>query len=324
MNSRKAARTIPSTISRLLKSQAFLKSPPAAFEALLSHPPPPSLVRTLPSRPIDDLPRLHRGRPSNASSTKGDAHGVEPQEAHTNRTPPRRPNTKHAKPLPIVFPEDRIRRQFFLDHPFEAYRPKDLNELETVQNAAHGPQGKAWTELRQRSIVPGPDDVIAFTLNLTQAHSIPPSKAYAHALSQYRTLKAEHETATSAAVDEARAHGAHFFGEVERGLVSEERALDEWKDAKTIQEQLLAQASARGRGGNAAVAAASASSSATTVDNRAERMPWSGAVGFNRIEEQPNSKYELTGGDRYLERFEARFLNQAALAAQEAKQGSER
>ncbi|SGY37695.1 BQ5605_C003g01863 [Microbotryum silenes-dioicae] len=322
MNSRKAARTIPSTISRLLKSQAFLKSPPAAFEALLSHPPPPSLIRTLPSRPNEDLPLIHRERTSPKPSRVVQAL----PQPHTNRTPPRRPNTKNPKPLPIVFPEDQIRQQFFLDHPFEAYRPKDLNELETVQRDAPGPQGKQWTELRQRSIVPGPDDVIAFTLNLIEAHSIPLSKAYTHALSQYRTLKAEHEIATSSAIAEARAHGAYFFGEVERGLVSEERALDEWKDAKEIQAQLLEGESIGaklGPGGGSApmTGASSLSSSLTSTSTSVEGgMPWGDATRSNRVEEEPTHTYELTGGERYLERFEERFLNQANLAAQERAQ----
>lgn len=168
MNSRKAAKTIPSTVSRLLKSRAFLKQPPPSFYPLLSHPPPPSLVRFLPQRPVSDLPPsvLKPTSPYRAAKLKAERGSSDlsseealllrngPQRSSwTRRKPPRQSNTNNGRPLEIVYAEDEIRRQFFRDHPFEAYRPQSLAEGETVQDEPE-PRGKAWTELRQRSIVP--------------------------------------------------------------------------------------------------------------------------------------------------------------------------
>lgn len=164
MNSRKSATSVGTTISRLLKSNSFLKSPPPAFYPLLANPTSNSLIKFLPKRPESDLPRstikstqlqqiklkLNNGKPltkeeeeilSNANSIRS-----------TRRKPPR-PNIKNVRPLPIVFPEDRIREQFFRDHPFEAYRPIVLAENETL-GAPPQPNGKAWTQLRQRARIP--------------------------------------------------------------------------------------------------------------------------------------------------------------------------
>jgi hypothetical protein len=38
---------------------------------------------------------------------------------------------------------------------------------------------------------------------------------------------------------EAEAHGAEFFGELQRGMMVEDRALEAWKDARVIQEQYM-------------------------------------------------------------------------------------
>lgn len=76
-----------------------------------------------------------------------------PRASETRRRPPRKANATNSRPMPIVFPEDEIRRQFFRDHPFEAYRPVFLAEGESVQDV-RGPVGLEWTELRQRTIVP--------------------------------------------------------------------------------------------------------------------------------------------------------------------------
>jgi small subunit ribosomal protein S23 len=166
MNARKSARNVPSTISRLLKSNAFLKSPPPAYYPLLAHPPAPSLVRSLPARPIQDLPaslvdpslqpyQSHRAAERKRQGVKEQSKDTmeEIMVKATRRRPPRAANTKRSQPLPIVFAEDELRRQFFRDHPFEAYRPVFLAESESVQGPP-GPSGAAWTALSQRTTIP--------------------------------------------------------------------------------------------------------------------------------------------------------------------------
>ena len=171
MNSRKAARSVPATVSRLLKSNAFLKKPPPAFYPTLSYPPPPSLVRSLPSRSPDDLPRTAGLSAYQAAKRRLDAGErltkveertlavPQPELRVTRRKPPRAANSRNNRPLPIVFPEDEVRKAFFRDHPFEAYRPVYLAEGESVAEELQ-PNGKAWTALVQRSRIPTAEECI--------------------------------------------------------------------------------------------------------------------------------------------------------------------
>ncbi|KAL8284150.1 hypothetical protein RQP46_004899 [Phenoliferia psychrophenolica] len=297
MNSRKAARSVPATVSRLLKSNAFLKKPPPAFYPTLSYPPPPSLVRSLPSRSPEDLPRTLALSPYQAAKRRlddGEKLSDEDRlllatpEARitTRRKPPRAANSKNNRPLPIVFPEDEVRKAFFRDHPFEAYRPVYLAEGESVAEEPQ-PNGKAWVSLAQRSKIPSAEDAIAFVVNLHTAHEVPLPTAYSTASSQFRTLRGEHETALRAATLEARAHGAVFFGEIQRGILVEERVLDQWASAREIQEQIAAK-----RPGQATLAAGAVG--VTPVDVADGLL--AGAMGAP----------EFTGGEAYVERFQNR------------------
>jgi small subunit ribosomal protein S23 len=56
------------------------------------------------------------------------------------------------RPVEIVYPEDRIRRQFFRDFPFEALRPTTL--VEGIDIAEQGVNGLEWTQLAQRGSYP--------------------------------------------------------------------------------------------------------------------------------------------------------------------------
>lgn len=164
MNSRKSATAVAATLSRQIKSGAFLKTPPPAYYPILSYPPAPSLVRFLPPRPASDLPptAVQRLSPYQIKHQLLERSGLPKKEREaqlkglrirTRRPPPRAANSKNNRPLPIVFPEDQLRLKFFRDHPFEAYRPVYLVEGESIQ-AERGPKGEAWTELSQRTTIP--------------------------------------------------------------------------------------------------------------------------------------------------------------------------
>jgi small subunit ribosomal protein S23 len=61
---------------------------------------------------------------------------------------------KEPKPRPkdIVYQEDRIRRQFFKDFPFEALRPVSLVEGTHINEGTK--EGVEWTSLEQRGAYP--------------------------------------------------------------------------------------------------------------------------------------------------------------------------
>lgn len=121
---RRVVGQVHKTVSRL--KAAKLVPEPAWFQAVLQHPPLPVPPRAAPSRSSFDSFRHVR-------------------------------KSYHPRSLPIVYLEDRVRRQFFKDHPFEALRPRSLVEKGTLI-PEHSIQGMAWTRLSQHGPKPEPEE----------------------------------------------------------------------------------------------------------------------------------------------------------------------
>jgi small subunit ribosomal protein S23 len=136
---RRIALQVHKQVSRLMRAD-FIKGQPAWFQAVLDYPPLPLPPKKPSPRTAYDLP------PSKSSTT------VRP----TKRTP---------CALPIHYIEDDIRRQFFRDHPFEAFRPTTLVEGGGIADP-HPIKGLAWTRLRQRGRNPTPEEYVCL-------HSLP-------------------------------------------------------------------------------------------------------------------------------------------------------
>ncbi|KDQ63364.1 hypothetical protein JAAARDRAFT_147601 [Jaapia argillacea MUCL 33604] len=200
-------RRIPSQVhkqaSRLLQAE-YITEKPRWFQAVLDHPPLPLPARATPPRSEHDLPPVRGSRPK------------------VKRTP-------GPRVLPIFYLEDEIRRNFFRDHPFEAFRPVSLTEGATLEDA-HPIRGLQWTRLRQRGRNPSSEDCIRFTLNLHEHHQVPLSKAYGMAVSQFRALRSEQHIATQVAALEGEVHGTVFGPtQTESGFDKETEALGTWK-----------------------------------------------------------------------------------------------
>lgn len=58
----------------------------------------------------------------------------------------------------IVYLEDRVRRQFFKDHPFEAFRSRTLLETSVEVEKPHPIQGEEWSKLSQHGSNPSPEE----------------------------------------------------------------------------------------------------------------------------------------------------------------------
>lgn len=67
-----------------------------------------------------------------------------------------RTRTPSLAPQPIVYLHDRVRRQFYLDHPWEGLRPRILAEKEKVEEPARVPA--EVTELTWWSTNPQPEE----------------------------------------------------------------------------------------------------------------------------------------------------------------------
>ena len=235
---RPMVRRIPSQVhkqaARLLRSK-YIQREPVWYQAVLAYPPIPLPSRAPPSRSTYDLPPEKHG-----------------QRAAKNRrygTP---------KPLPVHYLEDDVRRQFFRDHPFEAFRPVTLVEAGSVANE-HSISGKEWTRLRQRGRNPCPEEyvyhfrclftsfldifssAVKFTVNLHKYHEIPLNRAYAQAIAQYRALRAEHHVATVTAALEAEAYGAKFpMTNIEQNFWKEQRELEGWEKKEELDAGAIA------------------------------------------------------------------------------------
>jgi small subunit ribosomal protein S23 len=230
---RRIASQVHKQVSRLTRA-GFLKTPPVWYEAVLEHPPLPLPPREPPSRTSYDSPSSNSDQAAFASTAT---------KKKTQQGPSRL--------LPVTYVEDEIRRQFFRDHPFEAFRPRTLTEAGTIEDE-HPIDGLKWTRLNQRSRNPSPEEYVTpisllcpsihpsihpsinlffsavkFALNLHQAHGLTLSDAYATSIAQFRTLRAVQHVATCFAAQAASAYGASFGpSATARGFEVENRVLD--------------------------------------------------------------------------------------------------
>lgn len=133
---RRIASQVHKQVSRLTRA-GFLKNPPAWYQAVLEHPPFPLPAREPPSRTSYDSTPSKQAVVAAATAKK----------------------TPGPRPLPVSYIEDDIRRQFFRDHPFESFRPRNLTEAGIIEEE-HPVRGVHWTRLRQRSRNPSPEECV--------------------------------------------------------------------------------------------------------------------------------------------------------------------
>ena len=147
---RRLGASVPQTVSRLLQG-GLLTAPPPWYEAVSTVAPlRPTLLRKIPP-----LPTSTDGSDINATTQwKG------------SRRIKRLKSLKYKPPIPSPLPgfqlSDNIRKSFFKDHPFEAFRGVDLVETDTIvtDDGKAGPTGKQWEELSQRSRNPSPEEYV--------------------------------------------------------------------------------------------------------------------------------------------------------------------
>ena len=130
---RRFAGQVHKQTARFLRAN-LLKEEPAWYQAVLENPPLPLPPRAPAQRSMYDLPR---------SAAK--------------LSDPTISSSISRRPLPISYIEDTLRRQFFKDHPFEAFRPVSLIEGAKIEDE-HPIKGQQWTRLRQRGRNPSVEE----------------------------------------------------------------------------------------------------------------------------------------------------------------------
>ncbi|EIE88093.1 hypothetical protein RO3G_12804 [Rhizopus delemar RA 99-880] len=109
-------------VSSLLKGR-LMKQPPVWLPVVQSIPPGPSIIRSQNEQVnVSGQSELEKALFTQQQTKTRLRHS----QKHL-RTPPPRPRA-------IVYPEDKLRKQFYKDHPFELARPKVLVENELGVN----------------------------------------------------------------------------------------------------------------------------------------------------------------------------------------------
>ncbi|KAG2182289.1 hypothetical protein INT43_007216 [Umbelopsis isabellina] len=167
-------------VSRLLKGK-LLKKPPTWFAAVQAVPPGPSVIRA-------QNTEVNIAGQTNAEKQFGQANRL---PAHSiNRHKQKNLKTRAPKPRPIVYPEDRLRRQFYKDHPFELQRPKLLVETTDGINRTN------FSQLLLDGMHPAQVDgetVIKYQLHLMVSQNMTERQAYAKATSEFYEIRAQEE-----------------------------------------------------------------------------------------------------------------------------------
>ena len=161
----------------------YIVREPRWFQAVLNNLPLPLPPRAPPSRSDYNLPPPKRS----AALTVAPKYG----------------KPLNLKALLVVYLEDELRRQFFIDHPFEATRPKTLVE-EGVIKPEHPVSEVMWRRLRRRGWNLLPEEyvhscvytsnsadlvcpsAIRYAVNLHEHHGLSVNQAYSSAVNQFR------------------------------------------------------------------------------------------------------------------------------------------
>lgn len=113
-------------VNNLIKGKLLNKTP-VWLPVLQAIPPGPSIIRAqqpninLTAQTVEEKELLQQQQQNNNTGSS-----IRHKQKHLRTKPPR--------PRPIVYPEDKLRRQFYKDHPFELSRPKVLVENDNGLN----------------------------------------------------------------------------------------------------------------------------------------------------------------------------------------------
>ena len=143
--------------------------------------------------------------------------------------------------------EDDLRKQFFRDHPFEAFRPRTLVEGMGIE-PPHSVSGKAWKRWcqRGRNLHVRRKSTFLFTSRAiieflrVQILWLFLSEAYLCVVAQFHGLRYEHHLATAYAIHEGETFGSTFASsEIQKTFEKEKGVLGAWKQEEQPDERVL-------------------------------------------------------------------------------------
>ncbi|KAJ1847776.1 mitochondrial ribosomal small subunit component [Coemansia sp. RSA 2708] len=197
-----AARGIKSAYERLLGANLRGEVPPW-LHAMRTTPPVDSLVR-------EPSTFATRGQLDFEATARAQSQGSGGQGAQIRRTIPegcvarshkkRDLRTRCNQPPRIEFPEDRLRKEFYRNHPFERLNPRIM-----LEHAGKRPQ--KWSRLADGGGQVTGESVIRYQHYLMEASGLSKQEAYAQATKEFYAVRAREEMEAKIAQQEA-----HFYG----------------------------------------------------------------------------------------------------------------
>ncbi|CAL3967507.1 hypothetical protein PZA11_003790 [Diplocarpon coronariae] len=183
------------TASQLLETESIIQPPPW-FKSIGSIPPTEILTRTQPA-----------------------------QHREVNRRSKIRKPSKMFMPQPIVYEEDKLRLEFFGDHPWELARPRVV-----LENDGKDSQRYDWSRIQQPGKQLNGESVVQRQLWLVKNEGKTSAQAYDIARKEFYALRHEEEVERRVQREEALWTGAYFGkGALEVGAELEDKSYESWK-----------------------------------------------------------------------------------------------
>lgn len=148
------------------------------------------------------------------------------------------PKVRHArkasklfKPLPIVYPEDKLRSEFFGEHPWELARPRLV-----VEDSGNDAKNYNWSKIMQPGKQLDGESVVQRQLWLMKHKKLSKASAYDQARREFYKHRHFDEIQSRIAREEALHVGAYFGkGPIQVGMELEDRTWENWKRWATTQ-----------------------------------------------------------------------------------------
>ncbi|CDO94562.1 unnamed protein product [Kluyveromyces dobzhanskii CBS 2104] len=217
--------------SAYLKS-GILKKTPAWYNVIAKVPPTKKFARA---------PQLINPKNGKSRTVLPDYSNWKANSAGLYKTRPNHLEKKDSasklyQPSKLVYIEDKLRKLFFQQHPWELSRPKILveNTLET--------QEYDWSHIQQLGKPLDGESVVQRTLHLLKSGDKKELiDAYDQARFEFYRLRIEQEVQDQIAQEEAEMFGSVFnISSVEYGIAKEQKVIDTWKRKAIQQAELMA------------------------------------------------------------------------------------
>ncbi|KAJ4294307.1 mitochondrial ribosomal small subunit component [Kalmusia sp. IMI 367209] len=129
------------------------------------------------------------------------------------------------QPLPIVYPEDKLRSEFFGDHPWELARPRLI-----VEDSGNDAKGYDWSKIMQPGKQLDGESVVQRQMWLMKHRALSKPAAYDIARREFYQHRHLQDVRRRVAKEEALHVGAYFGkGPLEVGMELEDKTWESWK-----------------------------------------------------------------------------------------------